>query len=89
MYLDNISPPGSWKEEILNGPATPTQLREIISDLEHLLRLSRAECETLSEQNSQLMNQLTDSVAAEMKARAHAARLKQEVKTLWIAISRI
>lgn len=83
MTCDTKSPPGAWREEILKGPATTSQLREIIAELEHCLTIAREDCEVLRDQNSRLINQLTASVASEMEARAHVARLKEETKKLW------
>lgn len=73
MECDNISPPGSWREEILKGPATTTQLREIIAELEQSLRTARYEYLSLKEQNHQLVTQLTHAVASEMELRARLA----------------
>lgn len=83
MTCDTESPPGAWRQEILKGPATTSQLREVIAELEHCLTAARNDCEILRDLNSRLINQLTESVASEMQARAQAARLKEEVSKMW------
>lgn len=53
MIVDNQSPPGSWREEILRGPATTSQLREIIAELEQALRDEKT-------QNARLKKEILD-----------------------------
>lgn len=86
MNCDNISPPGSWREEILRGPATTSQLRDIIAELEQSLRLANADRASLRDQNSKLVIQLTEAVASEMEARSQVARLKKEITQLWTTL---
>jgi peptidoglycan hydrolase CwlO-like protein len=83
MTIDNESPPGSWRRELILKASTPSEFREIISELEHCLKQARANCDALTEQNSILMNQLTEAVAREMEARAKSARLQNEITKLW------
>jgi hypothetical protein len=89
MTIDNESPPDSWREEILKGPASVSQLREVIADLKHSLKVSKAESERLKDQNSKLMNQLTETIAREMETLATNARLKKEISEVWKAIKTV
>ena len=83
MIYDTESPPGSWRQEILKTAASPSQLRELIAELEHLLRVARAERDALSETNKSLVIQLSKSVATEMELRGKYFRLKDGVHRLW------
>lgn len=58
MIVDNQSPPGSWREEILRGPATTTQLREIIAELEQALRDEKTKNAKLKKEISDLWTAL-------------------------------
>lgn len=58
MIVDNQSPPGSWREEILRGPATTTQLREIIAELEQALRDEKTKNAKLKKEISDLWNSI-------------------------------
>jgi len=87
MTIDNESLFDPWREEILKGPASVTQLREIISELKHSLRIAKVESERLKEQNSKLMNQLTESMAREMEILSTNTRLKKEINDLWKSLN--
>ena len=89
MTIDNIRPPGSWREEILRGPATISQLRDIISELEQALRESKSQNDRLKEHNSKLMSELVEAVAKEMEARATVARLRKEITDVWTALKEV
>lgn len=80
MTIDTESPAGSWRREILNGPATPTQLREVISDLEHCLKVSRRDYAAMREANMDLVKRLAESVAREMEQRGQVAKLEMELE---------
>ena len=58
MIVDNQSPPGSWREEILRGPATTSQLREIIAELEQALRDEKTKNAKLKKEISDLWTAL-------------------------------
>lgn len=78
--IDTESPAGSWRREILNGPATTTQLREVISDLEHLLKVSRRDFEAMRQANMDLVKRLAEAVAREMEQRGRVAKLEMELE---------
>ena len=80
MTIDTESPAGSWRREILNGPATPTQLREVISDLEHCLKVSRRDYQAMREANMDLVKRLAEAVAREMEQRGQVAKLERELQ---------
>jgi hypothetical protein len=86
MIIDNESPPGAWRDEILKGPATVSQLREIVSELKHALKLAEDENKRLKEQRDTAVSQLAAAVASEMEAKGLNAKLKQEVDNLWNAL---
>jgi len=58
MIVDNQSPPGSWRKEILRGPATTSQLREIIAELEQALRDEKTKNAKLKKEISDLWTAL-------------------------------
>lgn len=78
--IDTESPAGSWRREIMNSPATTTQLREVISDLEHLLKVSRRDFDELRQANMHLVKRLAEAVAREMEQRAIVAKLERELE---------
>jgi hypothetical protein len=81
MTIDTESPAGSWRREILNGPATATQLREVISDLEHCLKISRRDyASDAREANMDLVKRLAEAVAREMEQRGQVAKLERELQ---------
>lgn len=41
MIIDNVSDGGSWRRELLARPLSTTELRVIISELEHALAIER------------------------------------------------
>lgn len=78
--IDDKSDGGAWRREMLAGPLTVTQLREMVSELEHSLAVSRRNFETMRTQNVDLVKRLAEAVAQEMEARAKAARLEREAR---------
>lgn len=80
MTIDIESPAGSWRREILKGPATTTQLREVISDLEHCLKVSRRDYQAMREANMDLVKRLAEAVAREMEQRGRVAKLEMELE---------
>jgi hypothetical protein len=80
MAIDTESPAGSWRREILNGPATATQLREVISDLEHCLKISRRDYAAMRVANMDLVKRLSEAVAREMEQRGQVAKLERELQ---------
>jgi chromosome segregation ATPase len=83
MHYDNQSPPGAWRQEILRNSPSRDQLFDMIDELEHCLKIARKESETLKEQNSKLIKDLTEAVASEMQIRARCERLQQEINHAW------
>jgi hypothetical protein len=77
MQCDNISPPGAWREEILKGPATTSQLRVIIAELEQSIRSLKAECLLLKEHNFHLVKELAELVAKDIENQTHLSRLRK------------
>lgn len=41
ILIDNVSDDGSWRREMLAQPLSKSDLRVIISELEHALRVER------------------------------------------------
>ena len=80
MIIDTESPAGAWRRDMLNSPATTTQLREVISELEHCLKVSRRDFDELRKVNLQLVKQLAEAVAQEMEQRALVAKLERELE---------
>lgn len=78
--IDTESPAGSWRREILHSSATTVQLREVISDLEHLLKVSRRDFDELRAANLHLVKRLAEAVAREMEQRAIVAKLEKELE---------
>lgn len=86
MTIDTQSPPGSWRQELLKTAASTTRLREIVSELEHCLKVSRQEAEALREKNNQLVSQLAEATALQMEALGKNEKLKQEIDHIWKVI---
>jgi hypothetical protein len=71
MTIDNCSDGGSWRREMLARPLSVSQLREIISELEHALTVERS-------RTSAMVSELAAATAREMELRAaleHASRI--------------
>jgi hypothetical protein len=47
---DTISPGGAWRRELLARPLTVSQLRQIISELEHCLAIERKRSDRLRDE---------------------------------------
>jgi hypothetical protein len=69
MNIDTESQGGSWRREMLAQSLSTSQLREIVSELEHCLLVER-------QRTKDLVIKLTDAVETEMKLRAEIERLK-------------
>lgn len=78
--IDVDSPPGSWRRELLARPLTVTECRQMISELEHALRVSRANFDRLRETNLDLVKRLSEAVAREMEQRAVVVKLEDELE---------
>jgi PIN domain nuclease of toxin-antitoxin system len=74
MNIDTESEGGSWRREMLARPLSTSELRNIISELEHCLTVERA-------RTRDMVTRLTDAVEMEMKLRAEIARLKTKTET--------
>jgi hypothetical protein len=83
MTYDTQSPPGSWRQELLKTATSTTQLREIIADLEHCLKVARDERDALQEQRDVLVQDLARAVEAEVKAVGRANELKRQINYIW------
>ena len=72
MNIDTESDGGSWRREMLARPLSTSELRNIISELQHCLTVERA-------RTRDMVTRLTDAVETEMKLRAEIERLKSSV----------
>lgn len=78
--IDTQSEGGSWRREMLAGPMNVTQLREMVAELEHCLKVARDTCEVSRRQNVDLVKRLAEAVAREMEVRAEVAKLNRELQ---------
>lgn len=69
MNIDTESEGGSWRREMLARSLSTSQLREIVSEMEHCLSVER-------QRTKDLVIKLTDAVETEMKLRAEIERLR-------------
>jgi hypothetical protein len=77
--IDDQSDGGSWRREMLAGPMTVSQLRDMVSELEHSLSVSRRNFDALRQQNTELVKRLAEAVAKEMEHRAKVVRMEREL----------
>ncbi len=77
--IDNQSDGGAWRREMLAGPMSVSQLREMVSELEHSLTVSRRNFDTLRHQNTELVKRLAEAVGREMEQRALVTRMEREI----------
>lgn len=76
--IDDQSEGGAWRREMLAGPLTVAQLRDMVSELEHSLAVSRRNFDALRRTNIDLVKRLSEAVAKEMECRATVARMERE-----------
>jgi hypothetical protein len=55
----------------------------MISELEHCLKVARSECETLTQQNSDLVKQLADAVALQLETQGKNEKIRREIDHIW------
>lgn len=58
MTVDTQSEAGAWRREMLSGPLTIAQLREVVAELQHCLNVARVNFELLRKQNLKLVKRL-------------------------------
>jgi hypothetical protein len=80
LTIDCESEGGAWRRELLARPLNVSELRDMIEELEHCLKVSRDNFETSRRQNVELVKKLAEAVAREMEVRAEVARLNEELQ---------
>ena len=70
--IDDKSEGGAWRREYLARSLTTSQLREVISELEHCLAVER-------KRTKELGKELADSVASYMKLAGEMAALRRRI----------
>lgn len=83
MHYDNQSPPGSWRQEILRNSPSREQLLDMVNELEHCLKVTRNECETLQAENRKLLKDLAETTALQLEAQGKNEKLKKEINHIW------
>lgn len=83
MTYDTESPPGSWRQERFLIAGSIAELREIIIDLEHCLKIARQETKDAQTKNDLLITQLAEISAANIEMLDKNRKLKREIDHIW------